>query len=75
MRVKIDKRGRITIPKAIREKLGINNEVAISVEGDKLVIRKAEDPFENLRKAFSGLSFSREIRKVAESEAIKLVNE
>ena len=43
MKVKIDGRGRITIPEAIRETLGFIDEAYLEVEGNKIVLSKELD--------------------------------
>ena len=69
--MRVDRRGRITIPRAVREALGIGKEVKLVVKGDVAILSKSEDPFETLKEAFKGLTFSREIRRIAEEEALK----
>jgi AbrB family looped-hinge helix DNA binding protein len=71
VRLRVDRRGRITIPRAVREALGIGKEVKLVVKGDVAILSKSEDPFETLKEAFKGLTFSREIRRIAEEEALK----
>lgn len=44
MRVKIDKRGRITLPQGIRETLGFNEVAYLEVKDDKIIITKECDP-------------------------------
>lgn len=44
MRVKIDSRGRITIPEAIRETLGFNNVAYLKVKDNEIIISKEYDP-------------------------------
>jgi AbrB family looped-hinge helix DNA binding protein len=44
MRVKIDSRGRVTIPEAIRETLGFTDNAYLEVEGNKIIITKEFDP-------------------------------
>lgn len=44
MRIKIDNRGRITIPEAIRETLGFNDVAYLEVENNKIIITKEIDP-------------------------------
>jgi len=73
VRLRVDRRGRITIPRAVREALGIGKEVKLVVKGDVAILSKSEDPFETLKEAFKGLTFSREIRRIAEEEALKEV--
>ena len=38
MKVKIDSRGRITLPEAIRETLGFNDSAYLEVENNKIII-------------------------------------
>ncbi|HDI31632.1 MAG TPA: AbrB/MazE/SpoVT family DNA-binding domain-containing protein, partial [Thermofilum sp.] len=47
IRVRVDGKGRITLPKKIREKMGIKkgDELVITLEREKLLISKIEDPF------------------------------
>ncbi|MGC9021313.1 MAG: AbrB/MazE/SpoVT family DNA-binding domain-containing protein [Candidatus Methanodesulfokora sp.] len=74
-RARIDSRGRIVIPRKMREKLKLKEgeEVLIILEKDCLLIKKAEDPEKTLEKLLGDLTFSRELRKVAEQEALKEV--
>jgi len=46
--LKVDEKGRITIPSEIRRKLGIKGYVKIQVAGDKLVIEPVRNPLEKL---------------------------
>ena len=43
MVTKIDKRGRIQLPKWLRDKTGLEGEVAVEGEGKRLVLRKKEE--------------------------------
>ncbi len=71
-RVKLDGKGRITIPRAFREALGVRegDELVVRLSGGKLVVEKAEDPFRVLESILGDLSFSRELRREAE-EALR----
>lgn len=44
MRVKIDKRGRVTLPQGIRETLGFNDVAYLEVKDSKIIITKDYDP-------------------------------
>ena len=48
MKVKVDKYGRIVIPKEVRERLGIeeNSELTLTVRDDEIVIRVQRDDLE-----------------------------
>ena len=73
VRVKVDERGRITLPKEIREALGIEpgDVLSLTVSGDRIVVEKARDPFEKLARLLGDLGFSRELRVAAEREALR----
>ncbi len=68
VRVRVDSRGRIVIPKEFREALGIweGDEVILTLSGNKLVIEKCEDPFKVLEEVLKDLTFDRSLRRVAE---------
>jgi bifunctional DNA-binding transcriptional regulator/antitoxin component of YhaV-PrlF toxin-antitoxin module len=70
-KLRVDRRGRITIPRAVRETLVIGKEVKLVVKGDIAFLSKSEDPFETFRETFKDLTFSREIRRIAKEEALK----
>lgn len=44
MRVKIDKRGRVTLPQGIRETLGFNDVAYLEVKDNKIILTKDYDP-------------------------------
>ena len=46
--LRVDEKGRIHVPKKIRERLGIKHTVKASVKGHSLVIEAEEDPLEEL---------------------------
>lgn len=48
MKIKIDSRGRITIPEAIRETLGFGDAAYLEVEGNKIIITKEFDPIRKI---------------------------
>ena len=74
-RARLDSRGRLVIPKQLREAVGLRegDEVVISVRGSSLVITKASDPFARLERLLGDLTFDRSLRRVAEKEASREV--
>lgn len=48
MRVKIDKRGRITLPQGIRETLGFNEAAYLELKDNKIIITKDYDPIKKI---------------------------
>jgi AbrB family looped-hinge helix DNA binding protein len=78
--LKVDEKGRVLIPRALREKLGIGRLVRARVEEGRIVIEPVRDPLELLEKAFvkgtedveRGIG---ELRRVAEAELRKLAEE
>jgi bifunctional DNA-binding transcriptional regulator/antitoxin component of YhaV-PrlF toxin-antitoxin module len=78
MLLRVDGKGRILIPRALREKLGIGRLVRARVEEGRIVIEPVGDPLELLEKAVvkGTEDVEREIgelRRVAEAELRKLV--
>lgn len=75
VKTRVDKRGRVVIPTAIRKYLGIESgdEIFFVREGDKVIIKKGGDPFKILRKTLKNIEFSRKLREEAEEEALKTV--
>ena len=71
--VRVDSKGRIVIPKQLREKLGIKegDMVVLQLENSRLIVRKTHDPFKRLEELLGELTFDRRIRIIAEREAIK----
>lgn len=72
-RVRVDRKGRITLPKEFREALGIKEgeDVVLDIKGKRMTIEKAEDPFKVLEEILEGLTFTRELRRRAEEEALE----
>jgi AbrB family looped-hinge helix DNA binding protein len=65
--VELDRKGRLTLPKKIRESLGIGRKVLIINAGDHLkVIPLPSDPFEVLEGTLSLKKSFKELRKQAE---------
>ncbi len=78
--LRTDKKGRILIPKEVRDALGIRDAVAARVEGDKLIIKPLKDPIDALvASVIRGTTdVEKEIRELREStlkEAVKRLEE
>jgi AbrB family looped-hinge helix DNA binding protein len=74
--LKVDEKGRIQVPKKIRERLGIKNTVKASVKGHSLIIEAEEDPLKELEKIVISRFKDIEkelpaLRKAAEEQALK----
>ncbi len=76
VRVRVDERGRIVIPREIREELGIQpgNELLLEVAGDKIIVKKKYDPFRKLALLLGRTSFDRSIRVRAEEQALEEID-
>ena len=72
--LKVDEKGRITIPSEIRRKLGIKGYVKIQVAGDKLIIEPVRNPLEKLMELVvdSGGNIEEDIRVFRRKEEEKL---
>ncbi|ABM80529.1 AbrB/MazE/SpoVT family DNA-binding domain-containing protein [Hyperthermus butylicus] len=77
VRVKVDERGRITLPKEIRVALNImpGDELSVNVVGNKIIIEKSMNPFEKLSRLLGNISFDRHLRIEAEREALRSTRE
>ena len=77
VRVRVDSKGRVVLPKEFRDALGIRegDELVMMLRGGRVIIEKAEDPLKVLEEVLEELSFSRELRRVAEEEGLKEVKE
>ena len=77
IRVRVDQKGRIVLPKNIREYFSIKegDELIITIRKDEIVIKKQENPFKILEEILGDLTFSRELRKIAEKKALELTEE
>ena len=78
--VRVDERGRITIPSDIRARVGLKSLARIRVEGDRIVIEPIKDPIERIESLV--IDGPRDIeaeisslRKAAEEELLKRFNE
>ncbi len=72
----MDEKGRIQVPKKIRERLGIKNTVKASVKGHSLILEAEEDPLEELARIVKTRFKDIEkelpaLRKAAEEQALK----
>ena len=74
-RVRVDGKGRIVLPKEFREALNVEegDELVITLRGSRIIIEKGEDPFKVLEETLGDLTFSRELRRIAEKEALESV--
>lgn len=74
-RVRVDDKGRIVLPKEFRKALDVKegDELILTLKGSRIVIEKSEDPFKVLEEVLGDLTFSRELRRIAEKEALKEV--
>ncbi len=77
IRVKVDERGRITLPKEVRVALNImpGDELSVEIVGNRIVIEKSVNPFEKLRKLLGSIQFDRHLRIEAEREALRSITE
>lgn len=48
--LRIDGKGRITIPSDVRRAIGVGRFVELSIEGRRIVLKPIEDPLEELSK-------------------------
>jgi AbrB family looped-hinge helix DNA binding protein len=70
--LKLDKRGRLTLPKKLRESLGIEGKVLLINAGDHLkLIPLPSDPFKTLEGTLTIRKPFKELRKQAELRAEK----
>ena len=76
VRVKVDERGRITLPNSIRSKLHIKpgDELSLTVKGGRIIVEKTGNPFERLARILGDMSFEKEMRIEAEQEAMKEIS-
>jgi len=78
--LRVDEKGRVLLPGALRRKLGINRLVKARIEGNRIILEPVADPVELLMKAvIKGtedieLEIS-ELRRTAENQVKKLIEE
>jgi len=77
VKVRIDAKGRIPIPKSLRELARIRegDEVVVNVEGGRIVIEKSEEPWRELGVLLGNLTFDRSLRRLAEDAAEREIRE
>jgi len=77
VKVRVDAKGRILIPKSLRELAGIRegDEVVVNVEDGRIVIEKSEEPWRELGELLGDLTFDRSLRRLAEDAAEREVRE
>ncbi len=76
--LKVDSKGRIQVPKQIREELGIRKEVSATIENGIVKIEPVENILDRLSKnvgfKFKGVTTNMpKLRRTAESELLKQV--
>ena len=73
LEVRLDERGRITIPREVRERLGLRpgERLLVRVQGDSIVIRRAKDPFKVIEDILRDLTFDRSLRYEAEEQVLR----
>lgn len=74
--LKVDSKGRIQVPKELREELGIRKEVSVRIESGVMMIEPVEGLFDRLAREvkFNFKSVATELpklRKAAEEELLK----
>jgi AbrB family looped-hinge helix DNA binding protein len=71
--LELDDKGRLTLPKKIRESLGIEEKILVINAGDHLkIIPLPSNPFQTLHGAFNVKKPFRDLRKQAELTAENL---
>jgi AbrB family looped-hinge helix DNA binding protein len=78
--LKVDTKGRIQVPKKIRQRLGIKETVRASLRGQKLIIETEDDPLHELAEIIQTRFKDLEkelpsLRRAAEEQALKEIKE
>ena len=69
--LRVDERGRLTLPRKIREKIGIERLLVLEVAEDHLKLKPLKDSLAELKGSLtSSLSFE-ELRKISEEQLVK----
>ena len=73
LEVRLDERGRVTIPREIRNKLGLKpgERLLVKVQGNSIVLTRAKDPFKIIESILKDLTFERSLRFEAEKQALR----
>ncbi len=73
LEVRMDDKGRITIPKEIRRKLGLRpgDRLLIKVHEGNIILMRPENPFKIIESILKDLTFTRELRSEEEKQALK----
>lgn len=69
--LRVDERGRLTIPKEAREKVGIRRLLILEVVGDHLKIKPLKDPLQGLEGSLTSSLSLQELREVSEQQLVK----
>jgi len=69
--VQLDERGRVTIPKGLRKKVGIERTLVVEVVEDHLELRPVRNAFAELKGSLRSSLSLRELRQVSEEQLIK----
>ncbi len=70
---RVDGRGRILIPKGVRDSVGLSEGtlISISVEGDSIVIRKVESAADRYYGRFKARRWPEDLDEVLKREAVR----
>jgi len=69
--LQVDERGRLTIPRKIREKIGIERRLFLEVAEDHLKLRPLKDPLAELKGSLTSSFSFKELRKISEEQFVK----
>ena len=69
--LQIDERGRLTIPKNARKRVGIEKFLVLEIAKDHLKLKPLRDPLRELKGSLTSSSSFKELRKVAEGRMVK----
>lgn len=69
--LQVDERGRLTIPRKIREKIGIERHLLLEVAEDHLKLKPLKDPLTELEGSLTSRLPFEELRKISEEQLVK----